>query len=469
MLSAVHSSRIGYQVAQAIGPLSGRVHYGQLGTWSPLVIESAGTDRPPSSDHADSSSTGARTIETAFSPRRNSLNFLGLVLALFVVFSHSITLGSFGSESLFDRTTLGTLAVYGFFAISGYLIAGSASRNGTGRYLWQRFLRIFPAFWVCLIVTAFVFGTIAWYHYNPERSGLCGIHCYVSQSNGPIGYVVHNALLQINQPKIAGTLPGGVWSFGWNGSLWTLEFEFLCYLLLAALSFCGLLRRRALIAVMTGIFWATEIVIISVPSLAQEFSPFNRRDMLNVLGIHVEVMRVLVLVSIFLFGALLYLYRDFVPDSGIIALLLSIIVLSGFVIPIGQKVPSYYLTGIGVTSVFLVYPLVWLGIHLPFSRIGAINDYSYGIYVYAFPVQQMLVVWKVNSWGYWPYTMLTIALIMPLAAASWWLVEKNALKLKHVRPRIRGLTLSGAWAGGGSGTARIPPEDGPGVGGDREQ
>ncbi len=224
------------------------------------------------------------TIGSAFSTRRNSLNFLRLVLALLVVFSHSITLGSFGSESLFGKTTLGTLAVYGFFAISGYLIAGSASRNGVGRYLWQRFLRIFPAFWICLIITAFVFGTIAWYHYNPVLSNTCGIHCYLFQPNGPFGYVIHNAWLQINQPKISRTLPGGVWSFGWNGSLWTLEFEFLCYLLLAALSLFGLLKKRALVALIAAIFWLAECLIISVPTLAQEFSPFHSKDLIHVLG-----------------------------------------------------------------------------------------------------------------------------------------------------------------------------------------
>ena len=130
---------------------------------------------------------GVSTIEQSFSAKRNSLNFLRLILALAVVFSHSITLGLFGSEWILGRTTLGTVAVYGFFGISGYLIAGSAGRNNTGRYLWQRFLRIFPAFWVCLIVTAFLFGTIAWFHSNPGLSRTCGLRCYLTEGMGPSG------------------------------------------------------------------------------------------------------------------------------------------------------------------------------------------------------------------------------------------------------------------------------------------
>ena len=57
-------------------------------------------------------------------------------------------------------TTLGTVPVFGFSGISRFLVAGSAARNNVGRYLWRRSLRIFPAFWICLFVTAFLFGTI---------------------------------------------------------------------------------------------------------------------------------------------------------------------------------------------------------------------------------------------------------------------------------------------------------------------
>src|ERR1039457_895578 len=126
--------------------------------------------RPPSLTtayagiHPQRSLIGDSTIEQSFSAKRNSLNFLRLILALAVLFSHSITLGLFGSESILGKTTLGTVAVFGFFGISGFLVAGSAARNNVGRYLWQRFLRIFPAFWICLLVTWVVFCTTLWFH-----------------------------------------------------------------------------------------------------------------------------------------------------------------------------------------------------------------------------------------------------------------------------------------------------------------
>ena len=314
----------------------------------------------------------------------------------------------FGSESILGKTTLGTVAVFGFFGISGYLIAGSAAHNNVGRYLWQRFLRIFPAFWICLLVTAFLFGTIAWFHYNPGLSRVCGLHCYLTEPGGPFAYVRNNFWLQVNQDTIAKTLPGGFLGYGWNGSLWTLELEFLCYVLLAAFSVLGLLKRRVLVASIAAGIWIAEVVIISSRTLSVHFTTVFGWDWITFFAFKVEVMKVLLLVPIFLSGSLLYLYRERVPDSGAIALGATMFFLAGMVIPVGQGATDYYQTSLNLTAIFLVYPLIWLGIHLPFARVCAVNDYSYGIYIYAFPIQQLLVLWGVNRWGYWTYTLMTL-------------------------------------------------------------
>jgi peptidoglycan/LPS O-acetylase OafA/YrhL len=71
--------------------------------------------------------------------------------------------------------------------------------------------------------------------------------------------------------------------------------------------------------------------------------------------------------------------------------------------------------------------------------VGAVNDYSYGIYIYAWPVSQLLAIWGVARWGYLPFTLLTIAATVPMAIGSWWLVEKRALSLKKLTLfRVRG-------------------------------
>jgi len=398
----------------------------------PQVIEPPNTATAHAGSHHEGARVGASTIEQSLSAKRNSLNFLRLVLALAVVFSHSITLGLFGNEWILGKTTLGTVAVYGFFGISGYLIAGSADRNNVGRYLWQRFLRIFPAFWICLLVTAFLFGTIAWIHVNPGLSRTCGLHCYLTEPGGPFGYVTKNLWLQVNQGDIANTLPTGWDSFGWNAQLWTLVLEFLCYLLLAAFSILGLLKRRSLVALIAAITWITLVVIISTPALVQNFTfpLFDKWAIIKILFFSFETTDLLVFVSIFLSGSLLYLYREKIPDSGTLALGATVLFLAGLVIPVGHGPP---LTSMALTAVFLSYPMIWLGIHLPFPRVGAVNDYSYGIYIYAFPIQQLLVLWGLNKWGYWPYTLLSVAVVIPFAVGSWWLIEKHALKLKGLK------------------------------------
>ena len=397
-------------------------------------MEPSNTETTDDGRHTEAGRVGRSTIGQSFSPRRNSLNLLRLIFAVIVIFSHSITIGQFGSESLLGKSTYGTVPLYAFFGISGFLIAGSAARNNVGRYLWQRFLRIFPAFWVCLVVTAFVFGTIAWLHLNPALSRTCGLHCYLTEPNGALGYVTHNFWLQVNQSVIAGTgVLGGFFGFGWNGSLWTLEYEFLCYLLLAALSVIGLLKRRFLVALIAAATWIAVVVIISVPTLRADFSPLHKGAILVFFGFDIDIMNLLVLLSVFLSGALIYLYRERIPDSGAIALASTVLFFAGFVLPLGEGAPQNFLTSLDLTAIFSVYPVIWLGIHLPFARFCSVNDYSYGVYIYAFPIQLLLAMWGVNKWGYLPYTFMALVAVFPVAMASWWGVEKHALKLKKVK------------------------------------
>jgi peptidoglycan/LPS O-acetylase OafA/YrhL len=339
-----------------------------------------------------------------------------------VIFSHALTLGGLGSESIASKTTLGTLAVYGFFGISGYLIAGSAYSNGFIQFLWRRFLRIFPAYWVCLLVTAFVFGAIAWTftgHAGPQH---CGLSCYLSAPNGPLQYVIHNSWLRQVQTSIAGTPSGIPRSFVWNGSAWTLFYEFMCYLILGFLALLGILRRRILVLGLFLAVFLAEIVIDVTPSLNDQFNVYMNWD----------AKEMLTFVPIFLAGALLYLYRDRIPDMGVLALAATALVLLSLVIPIGVSAPGgLRFVSTDLFAPLLAYPLLWLGIHLPLYRIGARNDYSYGVYIYAYPVQQLLTLAHVQRFGYTTYAVLAVVCTAPLAVGSWWLIEKRALRLKR--------------------------------------
>ena len=75
----------------------------------------------------------------------------------------------------------------------------------------------------------------------------------------------------------------------------------------------------------------------------------------------------------------------------------------------------------------VAYLCIWLGIVLPLARVGATNDFSYGIYIYAFPVQQLLAVAGVQAWGVAAFTLLSVAGTIPLAVASWFVLERRAI------------------------------------------
>src|ERR671927_618625 len=89
------------------------------------------------------------SLSRRLDPRANSLNFLRLLLALTVIVSHAWPLGGLGKEPLLDGRSPGGYAVYGFFALSGYLITGSRLNSRLGDFLKRRVLRLYPAFLVC--------------------------------------------------------------------------------------------------------------------------------------------------------------------------------------------------------------------------------------------------------------------------------------------------------------------------------
>jgi peptidoglycan/LPS O-acetylase OafA/YrhL len=356
-----------------------------------------------------------RSLGEAFDPRANSLNFLRLAFAAVVLVDHAHFLGGFGETSVAGKTTPGTLAVYGFFAISGFLIAGSAARLGFGTYLTRRFLRIFPAFWVVLLVTALAIAPIAVW---AADDGDCRGACLLTGPDGGLRYITVNASLWIFQPDIASTPVGVELPAVWNGSLWTLAFEFGAYLILAGLAVLGILRHRAAVAVLTFVCWAALALVTVDPAINAAVTFFNQP----------VAAPAIILLPIFLVGSCLWLYRDRVPDSAALAIASTAAAVVVLLAPIGPERPQFLVTSAGLAAPLLVYPVLWLGIHLPLRRIGRRNDYSYGVYLYAFPVTQALAMIGAATLGWWPFLAMVVAGTAVFAAGSWHLVESPAMR-----------------------------------------
>lgn len=337
------------------------------------------------------------TIGNALSGRDNALNFVRLVLASAVIVGHTWPLGGFGSSAW---EGISGAAVNGFFAISGYLIAGSRVRLSFLGYLWRRTLRIMPAFWVCLALTAFVFAPLT-AAFNGER--------WVPGS--ALSYLTENALLRIGQWGIDDTLQSVPYAGVWNGSLWTLMFEFAAYLVAGAVLSVALVRRHRAV----GLFFLLAAVLVI---LALARGPLAITTNLYLNGLR--------LAAFFVAGMALWSVAKKLPSTAWLGVPAIALVLATSQLPdVAYQVTS---------TLPMAYAVLWLGSALP-VRLGVTNDLSYGIYIYAFPVQQMLaVVGAPAALGFWGYAVAAWLLTVPLAAASWWLVEKPAMTLRRLVP-----------------------------------
>ena len=128
---------------------------------------------------------GPTTFDQAFDPKNNAFGFLRLALAVLVILGHSFPLGGFGPDRLAaftnGRYAIGSLSVAMFFVLSGFLICRSASTSrSVPRFLWHRFLRIFPGYWVCLIVCGCVFAPLMAF---AEFGTLLRVFCAVELSS----------------------------------------------------------------------------------------------------------------------------------------------------------------------------------------------------------------------------------------------------------------------------------------------
>jgi peptidoglycan/LPS O-acetylase OafA/YrhL len=354
-----------------------------------------------------------------FDPRSNALNAWRLTLATGVILCHSWPLT--GRRVSFEpaHQLLRDVWVDGFFAISGFLITASWLSNPRLRtYFAARGLRILPGLWVCLAITAFVIAPI-----GVAIQG--GSAAKLLLSSAPIEYVLKNSAVAMLKPDIGGTPHGVPWPHAWDGSLWTLLPEVLCYITIAVLGVAGLLSRRWLVpatfvlALVLAALLPPWSVFADAVEAQQQIDPAKAGLALGAVATRFAVM--------FLAGALLYLFRDVIPARWSLVAVCVVIVLAS------SLLPNYRLIG----GIPLTYAIIVSGALIHDKRMRLRTDLSYGVYIYAFPIQQLLVIWGLSSMN--PVVFASIAAIatLPLAALSWFVVEKPSLALKSRFKRRR--------------------------------
>lgn len=322
------------------------------------------------------------------------------MLATLVIVSHSWPVSGAGADPGWGDQDLGDWAVAGFFAISGYLITGSriVSRNLTD-YLWRRFLRIYPAFLAALLVVALVIAPLS---VILDGSG------HYNWASG-VTYVLKNLGLYTAQLTIEGTLTTVPYPSAWNAPLWTLFYEFACYLIIALIvSIIPLRFIPSTVIAWFALSTAGTVVFLVIGD-----------------GDESPLVRMLRLGGFFAAGAILFLFRDKIPSSAIMAGAAGLLVVTTMATGTFQA-----LGGLPVA-----YLMMYLGARLPLGGIGSRNDISYGMYIYAFPIQQVLAMTLPSSSPLWVFITLSVVCTVPLAWASWLLIERNAMKLKILTAR----------------------------------
>ncbi|KQZ82076.1 hypothetical protein ASD56_14395 [Microbacterium sp. Root166] len=341
----------------------------------------------------------APTSARAFPHSRNSLNMFRLVLAAAVLFAHAFYITGNGHGPMLHGENIGGWAVAGFFVLSGFLIAGSRSRHSAGEFLVHRIARIYPAFLVCLVLTALVFAPIAGLLERGELGG------FMTTPVTPLEYIWGNIGLHVHSYTISWTLQTVPYPGAWNGSLWTLYYEFFCYIIVWTLGFLAIFRRT---------LWFP--VALWVVSLAVHAS----MGVWTRLGLDLDFTLLFKLLPFFLGGVVAHaVFARWGMHRNI-----------GIACLVGSLVPIILVPGFGgqLAAPLLAYGLLWLSTVVPQPKIIAKHDVSYGFYIYAWPTAQLLMLLGAAGLGVWAFMGVNVLVTLVFAVASWLFIERPVLR-----------------------------------------
>lgn len=330
--------------------------------------------------------------------RDNNFNLLRMIAASAVLVSHAypLTLGKGAAEPLLASTgyKLGTTAVTIFFAVSGFFITKSFDRrNSIADFVLARVARIYPGLIVVLMLSAFLLGPAL--TALPLGRYFADLHTWT--------YVPRNLLLRSQQWALPGLFLDAPQGPAVNGSLWTLYWEVCCYGLVMLCGLCRITRP--------AFFPLILCLAIGLILLVPQSEGGGLAHAAAILSFP------------FALGAAAYVYRQYVPVSGLLALaLLALTALC-------RWTPAYPV----LHALAISYGALWFGFAgIPglraYNRLG---DYSYGMYIYAFPVEQVIAT-TLHPASPWTMIAIGFPITLVLAVASWTWIEAPALANRHV-------------------------------------
>lgn len=338
-------------------------------------------------------------------------DFLRVVLATLVVYVHTYEVTGFqdmeGATVKFMKYWV--LAV--FFGLSGFLITGSALRLRLRDFIINRGIRIVPALFVDVVFSVAVIGIL--FTTLPVREYLADsrIYFYLLNTVGDIHYFL---------PGVFGTHP----ETKVNPSLWTVPFEIGCYVIMAFLIISKSLKHPLVVIV-------CSLAAMIAALAADHYELVTYGDVTLTTPWQIAVTRGGRLVVCFLLGISAFQLRYWLPyDWRPFAVGFLWCLFLNFDLHTGSLLHRDSVLNI-VAAPVLIYMMTFLGVSeippLPLFRHG---DYSYGIYLYGFPLQQIAYALLPNARSPLLQFAIVIPFIIIFAMFSWHAIEKPLLKVR---------------------------------------
>jgi peptidoglycan/LPS O-acetylase OafA/YrhL len=361
-----------------------------------------------------------KTLGESLDPRHNSVNAIRLAFAGSILLMHAMALGGYVKEmpKLIFHDTLATYVLAGFFVISGYLITASrVNSRSFGDYLWRRVLRLYPGWLASFVLVALILGPLSMILEGRSVRGY--------DWSSAAGYVYKNLFFVLRQLDITGTIENVPVGRVWNFSAWTLFFEFSLWMCIGLLVLVAP-KRLLNLGIVCGLVSFTAIKVYD--KVTTDLSSFGTANHGRASGaVDPGIMSVLEpmarLGAFFFAGAVLYAFRDKIRLSRIAFWTCLVF---AFVMAI---VGWFHV----VAALPFAYVVMRLGVSPKLSRVNYPNDYSYGTYIYAFPITQVLAVFNVaHPAPGWLFCLMCVLATAPVAWLSWHYLEKPAMSLKRL-------------------------------------
>jgi peptidoglycan/LPS O-acetylase OafA/YrhL len=339
-------------------------------------------------------------------------DFLRVFLAAMVVFVHSYLVTGNNPDADQSLWFVNYFVLAMFFSLSGFLITGSALRLKLSEFLTNRFLRIVPALGMDIVLSALVLG--------PLLTSYALANYYTDSAF--LKYFFN--IVGFPQYMLPGVFSGHPWPQV-NISLWTVPWEISCYVIMSLLIVFNLLNRTVLMFAIAAALTVTGVVIVAL----EHGFPF-----------HCDVNRVVHyflahtgsrLIICFLLGVIAFQHRAQIPYSKTLfaACLVWCVGLATFVKAGG------FMALCPIMNVFAALPLTYIMVFIGVSDMPRLplmhrGDYSYGIYLYGFPIQQMVVSLLPGDSSGLRNFVVSVPFILAFAMLSWHGIEKPILKLR---------------------------------------